>query len=133
MRTVVTGIAILGLVLVIVAGASVLGWRSVPGSATDTIRGNFKTNDASADSAPKQQVTADWAIKDGVLLAADQLEVIVSRLTTVVILLAAIALGALACAFGTLTTSLIHSAHDAAAPPVASPSNAGNTSGGATA
>ena len=100
MRDVSRILALAAVVLALVAAATVLGWKSSPSSAVSDIQTSFEENDSSSESAPQQQVTASWAIKDATLLVAVELRSVSSRLSTITLLLAAITAASVSIALG---------------------------------
>jgi hypothetical protein len=90
MRGLSIGLMVLGIALLVVAGNTAASWKWTSASAPQAIQNDFKVNDASSQSAPQQQVTASWAIKDATILTATEVQLVSSRLETIALLLAAI-------------------------------------------
>jgi len=103
MRIVSIVLVALGLVALLAGGASATAWITTGDGVAASIESAFVTNDASSKSAPQQQVTASWAIKDATLLTATELKGISTKMDTIAVLLVAVVLTTAGAVFGSLS------------------------------
>ncbi|MGV8084410.1 MAG: hypothetical protein AB2L09_12385 [Coriobacteriia bacterium] len=85
-------LAFAALAIAVVSGVMLLSSSHKAAS----IRADFAANEESADSAPKQQVVASWAIKDTALLIAEEIPAVGALLFSIALGVASVALGRLA-------------------------------------
>jgi len=71
---------LLAFVFLVAGGVTILQWRFSNIPPSTTIRESFERNNLDADSAPKQSVVAEWAIKDGIIAQTDQTAMVLRRL-----------------------------------------------------
>jgi hypothetical protein len=85
-------LAFVALAIALVSGVMLMS----SGSKTRAIRTSFELNEASADSAPKQQVVASWAVRDTALLIADEIPAVGALLLSIALGVTSLALARVA-------------------------------------